>query len=181
MAEKSVKRFDTRRLAVSALLVAFVVVCAQLALPLPIGLPLSLQTVAVMMIGFLLPPVAAVVVMLVYLLLGVMGLPVFAALQGGLGVLWGPSGGFLWAFVPAVFLISFVYRLRSGRFFACWAAVFGLVLIYICGVGQFAFVTGIGVAKSLLAVAIPCVPGEVLKLVLAVIFAEAFAHRGFVF
>jgi len=61
------------------------------------------------------------------------------------------------------------------------AAVLGLLLIYVCGLWQFGFVTGLGIAEVLLTVCLPCLPGEVLKLILDVVLVGSLERRGFVF
>ncbi|MCS7234492.1 MAG: biotin transporter BioY [Armatimonadota bacterium] len=93
----------SRDLAVCALLAALTAVCAQLSLTLPAlsGVPFTLQVFAVVLAGATLGARRGFVSQLLYLSLGVAGLPVFAQLRGGASVLVGPTAGYLWAFPVA--------------------------------------------------------------------------------
>ena len=87
-----------------ALFAALTALLSQIIIPLPGAVPISLGTLGVMLCGGLLPPRQAFWSMAAFLLLGGVGLPVFASFGGGLGVLFGPTGGFLWGFLPASLL-----------------------------------------------------------------------------
>ncbi|MCL1974758.1 MAG: biotin transporter BioY, partial [Firmicutes bacterium] len=92
-----------RELSSIALMVAVMALIAQIAWPLwPI--PVTLQTVGVIAACLLLPRKNAVLAILVYILLGLAGLPVFSGGRGGLAIIAGPSGGFLYGFIPAVWI-----------------------------------------------------------------------------
>jgi biotin transport system substrate-specific component len=87
----------TRDLALVALFAALTAVCAQIALTLPLvtGVPFTLQVFAVLASGAILGARRGFLSQVVYLLLGAVGLPVFARMHGGLGALAGPTGGYL--------------------------------------------------------------------------------------
>lgn len=75
-----------------------------------LGVPITLQTFAVMLTGMVLGPVRGGLAVLVYLLIGFVGFPVFSRGQSGLQVLGGPSAGYLLAFVVAAFVVGLVAR-----------------------------------------------------------------------
>ena len=102
-----------KKMATMAMLVALLVVCSQLAVPVG-NVPITAQTAAVMLIALLLSPGYAALTVLVFILAGGIGLPFFANFKGGLGVLLGPTGGYLYGFVAAAALISAI----SGRQFS---------------------------------------------------------------
>lgn len=85
------------RIAISA---AIISICAILAIPLVPGVPLTLQTFGVVLCASVLMPTEAIGAVLIYLLLGAAGLPVFSAMRGGVSVLLGPTGGFLLGLLP---------------------------------------------------------------------------------
>lgn len=99
-----------RDLALSALFAAVTAVCAQLSLSLPwiSSVPFTLQVFAVILAGSVLGASRGLVSQLLYLLLGAVGLPVFAQLRGGLSVLVGPTAGYLWAFPLAAAVAGWV-------------------------------------------------------------------------
>ena len=96
-----------RELTCMALLVALNCISAYLIIPLPFTeSPLALQTLVVNIVGFLLRPKQAFIVMGVYILLGLAGAPVFTGGMSGFGKMFGPTGGYIWGFVLAATIIS---------------------------------------------------------------------------
>ena len=94
------RRFRPVDLARTGLFSALIVICTWITVPLPSGVPLTLQTFAVALSGFLLGPAYGTLAAVVFLLLGAAGLPVFSGFTGGVGRFVGPTGGFLWGFLP---------------------------------------------------------------------------------
>ncbi len=78
-----------------ALCTALICVSAQLAIPLPIGVPFTLQVLMVMLTALILKPLYSVISLLLYVLLGVVGLPVFSGAKSGIGTILSPTGGFI--------------------------------------------------------------------------------------
>jgi len=149
---KTRRRCGLRRrdLILAGLFAALTAIGARLAILLPgiTGVPFTLQVVFVFLAGALLGPFPGAVSQLTYLLLGVIGIPVFARGTAGLGVLLGPTGGYLIAYPLAAFLVGWLANLTfakqngRGRPWWLWSAVFlanlsGLLLIYSLGLAQF--------------------------------------------
>ncbi len=113
------RRLDATDLALVAAFAAFISGLAYVgAIPVGgAGVPITLQTLGVMMAGCLLGPVRGGAAVLLYLLLGIIGLPVFAEHSAGLGVFGGPSWGYLVSFPVAAVLGGFLvaYVARSAR------------------------------------------------------------------
>ncbi|MDQ4126909.1 MAG: biotin transporter BioY, partial [Actinomycetota bacterium] len=79
-----------------ALMAAVTAVAAQITIPLPFSpVPFTLQVPAVVLSGLLLGPRYGAVAQAIYVLLGAVGVPVFAGFKGGLGIIFGPTGGYL--------------------------------------------------------------------------------------
>lgn len=89
-----------RDLVYIALMSAIIAVLAQFSIPMPTGTLLTLQTFAVALCGSILGTKKGLAAVGIYLLLGAVGLPVFASFRGGLGILAGVTGGFLIGFLP---------------------------------------------------------------------------------
>lgn len=107
---------DARRIQSAALFVALITAGALVAIPLPgTPVPIVLQNAFVVLTGLVLAPAWAALTVGVYLLLGAIGLPVFAGATGGLAHFAGPTGGFLVGYLPAVFVTAIVYTPRTGR------------------------------------------------------------------
>lgn len=159
-----------RELALAALFVALTVVGGGVAVPLPGGVPFTLQLAFVLMAGALLGPRAGALSQVAYLLLGAAGAPVFAGMRGGIGHLLGPSGGFLLGFPVAAWLAGrLTVRHPSAAGYAA-AAMAGLVPVYLLGAFRLAhFFPGEAISRGVA----PFLLADVLK----ALFAGTVAHR----
>ena len=148
----------------SSLFIALITVFSWISIPIPIPLfpvPVTLQTLAVLLAGAVMRRYAIIPVML-YLILGGLGLPVFHNGMAGIGVLFGPTGGYLIGFIPAVLVAGLAYE-YSNR----WVRITGLLLatafIYIFGLSWLIFSTGMSVSAAIVAGMIPFLPGDAVK------------------
>ncbi len=149
-----------RSLATAAMAAALLCVTAQLAIPMPFGVPLTLQTLGVALVGALLGPKWGVASVFLYLLLGAVGLPVFAGWNAGVGVFAGPDGGFLYGFLALAALCGLSCNYEPSSRWKRWLgrgglAAAGLLGCHLCGAVQFALVTGTDFGKSLLLASAP--------------------------
>ena len=128
--------------------------------------PMTLQPLAVLMIAMLCGRYIAVSAVSLYLLQGMVGIPVFAY-GGGLPYLLGPTGGFLFGFLIASFLIGELADRGWGKsmFKSVFAMLIGLLIIYICGVFQLSVLKGFDFA--IINGLKPFIIGDLYKLVLA--------------
>lgn len=164
------------RLAAGGLLAALVAVSAQIMVPVP-PVPFTLQTLAVGLTGLILPPGEAALALGVYLGLG-MFLPVFSGLRGGLGVLLGPTGGFLFAFPVQAALTSWCARLRARPSFA-WlvgSQLLGLVPVFALGTVGLAIFGGLAWGKAGTTVVV-YLPGGAVKALLGAMLYRSLAGR----
>src|SRR6202046_424814 len=115
---------------------ALVAICAHIAVPLGFTpIPVTMQTFAVLLIGLLFSPGAALACLALYLVEGALGLPVFSPHgPGGIAQLFGPGGGYLLSYPLAAGLASLIYRRGQRRFVAALAAA-GLASILILAAG----------------------------------------------
>ena len=159
------------RRAVAVLLGALVVaVAAQVAIPLPgTPVPMTLQPLAVLLVGGLLGGPLGALSMILYLAMGAAGLPVFTPTVPlvGFARLLGPTGGYLLAYPVAAWAVGAVVREGSSvRRVAC-GVLAGLVLIHLGGLAQMAILTG-SVAGAARLATWPFLLGDLLKLVILV-------------
>jgi len=108
------------------------------------------------------------------LLWGVIGLPVFAGFKAGIGILFGPTGGFLFGFIISAYVIGKIIEAKKEKniFYYFLAGLSGMVIIYITGITQLSLVTGIGVKKALMVGMFPFLPGDILKIIAASFIAS---------
>jgi len=96
--KKGLPGIHIRQLCYMSVFVAIIAVSAQIIIPLPHGVPMTLQTFTIALAGILLGPKKGGLTVLIYILLGGVGVPVFAGFLGGLGVIFGFTGGFIMSF-----------------------------------------------------------------------------------
>lgn len=165
------RNYTLRSMLLAALLAALTAVVAQYRFFLP-GLPtvpVTLQVLAVLLAGGLLGPVWGFAALGLYVLLGAVGLPVFAGFNSGLGVLLGPTGGYLWSYpfaALAVGLIAPPHR-RPGMSLTVSGMLLGLLIIYAGGAGWAILLGGKAVADVMKVWVLPFVPFDLVKLVIA--------------
>jgi biotin transport system substrate-specific component len=157
------------RLTVYASLFA-ALIAAGAYLSIPIGpVPIVLQNLFILLAGLLLGSRWGLASVSVYLLAGACGLPVFAGGMGGIGRLVGPTGGYLFGFLPAVYLIGKISEAGGQRVvFDVIAMICGSLVIYACGVTWLKVVTGMTLAKTLALGMYPFILGDLLKIAAAV-------------
>ena len=156
-----------------ALMVAMNCVSAYIIIPLPFSLsPIALQTLIVNLTGYVLNAKQAFMTMLVYLLVGLAGVPVFTGGSAGPGKLFGPTGGYIIGFLfTAVFLAYFRGEKYSFKRYALLGCVIGIPLIYVFGVVQLKLITGMGWDKAIMTGALPFIPLDIVKCLAASVIA----------
>ena len=140
----------------------------------PIGLvPISLQNLFTFLAGMVLGSKLGALSQLIYVLLGAVGLPVFSGFRGGMGVLFGPTGGFLIGFIISAYIIGkLTENLREAKIFPYFTiGLLGAFLIYLFGVAQLLIITKIGVKEAIIVGVIPFLAGDSLKVIAAAFIA----------
>ncbi|MDI6815677.1 MAG: biotin transporter BioY [Actinomycetota bacterium] len=159
-------------MAKAALIAALTAATAIVAIPIG-SVPVTLQVFFVLLAGLVLGPVYGALSMIVYMLLGIVGLPVFAGGAAGIGVVVGPSGGYLFGFILAAVVIGII-GLRGKNSISQLAIAMGagIAVIYVLGVAQLSLVTGMSLVQAVLAGAAPFIVFDVIKAVAAVAVAR---------
>ena len=152
---------STRNMVRSALLAGTMAVCAWLAVPVS-DIALTMQTFGVFLALGLLGGKWGTVSIGIYLLLGLVGLPVFSGFRGGPGVLLGITGGYLWGFLASGFTYWALERFGKLPAFVC-----GLVACYACGTLWFLQYSGGGLAFVILRCVVPYLIPDGIKIFLA--------------
>ncbi|GAA2938699.1 biotin transporter BioY [Microbacterium luteolum] len=153
---------------------ALIVVLGTVIVPLPGGVPITAQTLGVMLAGLVLGPRVAPLAVLLVLALAAIGLPVLAGGRGGLGVFVGPSAGYLLGWVAGVVVIGLL--MRTGRF-TWWRAATasllgGVLVVYAVGIPVQALVTGVPLDLTALS-SLAFLPGDLIKVAAATLVVVA--------
>ncbi len=164
---------EINRVAISA---AIITVCSWICLPGTV--PYTLQAFGVFLVAALFGAKKGTLAVLIYILLGAVGLPVFAGGRGGLGTIMGESGGYIMAFLPAVYLCGRIYENNpENKKKQLLGMALGLGICYVFGTlwaytiylgGGGAFTLGIALGKFVLPFIIP----DMAKIVLAQLVAQ---------
>ena len=177
----------TANLALCGLFAAITAVCSYVSIPLGFTpVPVNLATLAVFLAGGILGSRYGTISLAVYTLLGAAGIPVFSEFRGGLGVLAGPTGGYIIGYIAAAFLTGLIVEKflvsgsgRSHELFVCiMAEIAGLAVCYALGTAWFIITTHTGFAASMVTCVIPFLPGDALKIIAGALLIRKL--RGFV-
>ena len=162
-----------------ALCTALICVAAQLAIPLPIGVPFTLQVLMVMLTALILKPLYSVISLLLYVLLGVIGLPVFTGAKSGIGTILSPTGGFIIGFVLAAFLVSLLKNVLAKKLggkltvvrYNLVTVIVGIPVMYIPGIALYMAYTGADLLSAVVTLTSVFILLDIAKCVLASIIA----------
>ena len=162
----------TKTMAQAALCTALLCLLAQVTIPMPSGVPITLQTFAVALAGYCQDAKRASISVVGYLLLGLVGLPVFSAMQGGIGVFAGPTGGFLIGFVPFAALCALAAAApRVG--WAMLLSLAGLLCCHAFGTVWFSAVARASFGKAFLLASAPYLIKDVISVFAAYLLSRA--------
>ncbi len=163
-----------------ALMAAVTAVAAQITVPIE-PVPFTFQVLAVILSGLLLGPLYGALAQAIYILVGAVGVPVFAGFKGGLGIVFGDTGGYLLAYPLAAAVAGLAARAvandqRRRAFLAallCGCAA--LIVIYALGATWLSVIAGLSPPAALAAGVLPFVVFDLIKVVVAALVAVAAA------
>ena len=181
---------DIVQVALFAALIALFGLVPRVDLPFLAGVPITVQTLGVMLAGLLLGPRLAAMAVLLFLFMVLLGVPFLSGGRGGLGVLFGPTVGFLLGWIPGALIVGLVYswltqvsstnpKYRTPRrgFFIFLAAALasflgGVLVVYGLGIPMLAWRANMALDQAA-AVTLAFLPGDILKLLVAASIARA--------
>lgn len=164
------------RIVLTALFAALIAAGAFIRIPIP-PVPITLQTLFTLIAGLLLPLSVSLSSVLVYLFLGIIGLPVFTA-GGGIAALAGPTGGYLVGLIPAVIVAGVMMRGgRKSYAYTLLAALCATVALYIPGLFWLGYSRSLSLEATLAAGLTPFIAGDILKLLVSALAANALKSQ----
>ncbi len=167
---------DIRKMAYASLFAALVAVGAYIEIPLPL-VPITLQVLFVLLAGAMLGAKWGSLSMVVYVLLGLVGLPVFSGGSSGLGVILGPTGGYIFGFIIAAFVVGYLSD-KKGISSILWNTVHmvvGLSMIFLLGATYLMHVADLSIPGAVAAGILPFIPGGIIKILLAAFIASRYS------
>ena len=175
------KIFDLKSMVLMALFAALTCVLAPLSIP--IGpVPISLTNLVIYFSLYVLGWQRATITYLVYLLLGLVGLPVFSGFEGGVGKLAGPTGGYLIGFIFMAVISGLCVKMKEdevilNRVLGIAGMILGTLVAYAFGTAWFCYSTGTGLSAALALCVIPFIPGDLVKIIVAAVVAPTVAKQ----
>ena len=139
-----------------ALCTAVIAIMAQISIPMPLGVPMTMQTFAITLAAVVLGSKKGGISTLIYVLMGAVGIPVYAGFAGGFQHIAGPTGGFIISFPVMAFIIGLgvdKFRNVKGGFLIC--LILGTLINYVIGVLMFCLLTQSPVSVGISACVLP--------------------------
>lgn len=160
------------------LFTAVIVIMAQIAIPMPLGVPMTMQTFAITLAGIVLGSKNGALASLIYMLLGAIGLPVFANFTGGWQSFVGPTGGFILSFPLMAYVIGLGVEYRGKwKGYPLIGLTLGTALNFLCGILMFCSLTNSSFAIGFATCALPFIPTAVIKAVFGYILGINIKRR----
>ena len=170
-------KITTQDICSIAIMTAVTAVMAQISIPMPLGVPMTMQTFAITLAAVILGSKRGALSIFIYVLLGAIGVPVYANFSGGFQNLVGPTGGFLISFPIMAFIIGLGMKYRKKKGMFTLFLILGTVSNYVIGVLMFCVVTQSSVMAGISACVLPFIPTAIIKAVLASVLGFQIRDR----
>ncbi|MCL2083167.1 MAG: biotin transporter BioY [Oscillospiraceae bacterium] len=164
-------------LALCAMFAALSAVLSQVSLP--IGpVPITLTHISVFAAAGLLGAKYGLVSQLIFVSLGVLGLPVFAGFNSGISALIGPTGGFIVGYLVCTFVCGWIIEIFGNSVYSLTLAMYaGWVATYLCGITWYMYYSGTPLTAALSVCLIPFLPGDLAKTAVTVLVVKRLKHK----
>lgn len=174
--EKSKSKFRVIDLVYIGLSAALIAVCSWISIPLP-TVPITLQTMGVVLIASLFGAKRGVIATVVYILLGAIGVPVFSGFSSGLGVIGGATGGYIIGFIFTALIVGITADKTNKLWALVVSMIIGILVCYAFGTAWFAIVytnkgTPMGVGTILGMCVVPFLIPDAVKIVIAAVLTN---------
>ncbi|MBU5458897.1 biotin transporter BioY [Anaerostipes sp. MSJ-23] len=168
------QRFQTKDITMIGLMAALTCILGPLSITLPFTpVPISFTNLAIYFTVMVIGMKKGTISYIVYLLLGAAGLPIFSAFTGGVGKLAGPTGGYLVGFIFLALISGwFIDHFHANPLWCVIGMVFGTAVTYAFGTAWLCWQAHLTVAQGLLAGVIPYLPGDAVKIVIAILIGS---------
>lgn len=167
-----IMKVSTKTIVTVGMFTAVLAVLSILTIPMPSGVPVTLQTFAMALCGYVLGAKKGTLSTVLYVVIGAIGVPVYAGMSGGVGALFGYTGGFIFGFIFMTLLCGLGLSMKNKVL----QVVFGLLGLMVChlfGVIWFSVVAASTFVNSFLVVSVPYLLKDVISVVAAYFVAIA--------
>lgn len=166
-----------KNLAYIGLMAAIMCVLSPITIPLGGGVGITLGIFVILFMTYVLGMGRALIAYGIYLLVGLVGLPVFAGFQGGIGVLLGPTGGFLVGYIAVIVSVGLMLKIKEKRLFMVLGSIIGLLFCYLLGSLWYMYVMKVDFAGALWMCVIPFVAFDGIKVAAVCVIGPPCKNR----
>lgn len=156
-------KINTLRLVLCALFTAITAVFAQIIIPVGV-IPISLATFSVMIYGGILGTKHGIIITVLYILMGAVGIPVFSGFKGGISILFGPTGGFIFGYLLIAGLSGFAFIKQRKPIITISILCVSNVFCYITGILWYMLITKAGFVSAISVCVLPFLVGDAIKI-----------------
>ncbi len=164
------KKTTLRELSQISMMAALIAIFSQIIIPMPYGVPMTLQTLIIPLVGILLGAKNGTLATVIYILLGMIGLPVFANFGSGFTALFGPTGGFILSFPILAYFAGISYN--KNRFYFLFMLIISVLINYVVGVIYFSIITDNSILLSITYCVTPFIPTTIIKIIFIFLFGN---------
>lgn len=174
--QKTKNKITTKTIVYVGMFAALMAALSQCAIPMPSGVPATLQIFAVTLVGAIIGWKMGAASIAIYILLGAVGVPVFANFHGGFQVLVGSTGGFIWGYLPMVMLCGTKLN-QKNMILGILSSLAGMMVSYVLGALQFGALNEMDFVASFLLVGAPYLLKDVILSVIAFVMGDQIRRR----
>ncbi|QSX04953.1 biotin transporter BioY [Sedimentibacter sp. zth1] len=159
-------KLSTKKIVICSFFAALTAVLAQISIPLPFTpVPINMGPMSVLMCGIILGKNYGALSQIVYVLLGLIGIPVFSGFTGGVGKILGPTGGYIIGYIFTAYVVGLIATKKTNKkLFYPLAMTIGIIVCYILGTAWFMYTTKNPLIASLTMCVFPFLIGDALKI-----------------
>ncbi len=157
-----------RNMTLIAMVTAMLCLLGPLAIPLPFSpVPLSLATLGLYLTAYILNTKNAILCCTLYLFMGLIGLPIFSGYSGGVGKLFGPTGGYILGYLPLTIICVLFFKHTTSKWMHIVGMILGTLILYLFGTLWLSYIASISISVAFLIGVLPYIIGDIIKIMLA--------------
>lgn len=161
-------KISTKEIILCGLFASITGILSQISIPIPFTtVPLTMQVFAVLICGMILGPKLGFISQIIYIIIGAIGIPVYSQMSAGIGIMLGPTGGFIISFPIVASLVGYFSKAYKTKTMIVLGMLLAILISYIIGTLQFCAVTQLNFVEGLMACVIPFIGIDILKIVMA--------------
>lgn len=165
---------QTKNIAVMGLMTALICALSPIMFPMPGGVGITLGLFVILLVTYLMGMGKSLICYGIYLIIGAVGLPVFAGFMGGFSRITGPTGGYLVGYAAVIILAGVFLKLGKNKIWMfIIGSVLGIIVCYIIGSFWFMYVTQTGWGQAVWLCVIPYIPFDIVKIIAVCIIGPA--------